>query len=138
MDVHTPEQRHRNMAAIRGRHTKPEVLVRRLLHAMGYRFRLHCKHLPGCPDIVLPRYKKAIFVNGCFWHRHEGCRYATTPASNSEFWQKKFRENVMRDQANYELLAEQGWRIVVVWECQLKCKDENFLREELKNMISHQ
>ncbi|MBR2125191.1 MAG: DNA mismatch endonuclease Vsr [Akkermansia sp.] len=120
MDVHTPEQRRRNMSAIKGKHTKPEMLVRRALHAMGYRFRLHRNDLPGKPDIVLPRHKVAIFVNGCFWHRHVGCKYASTPATNVDFWNAKFAENVARDKCIYEKLEVLGWKVVVIWECEVK------------------
>ena len=108
------------MSAVKGKDTKPELLVRKLLHALGYRFRIQRKGLPGRPDIVLPRYKTAIFVNGCFWHRHEGCKYASTPSTNSEFWEKKFTANVERDARNYAALKEQGWNVIVIWECEIK------------------
>ena len=120
MDCLTPEQRKRNMSAIKGRDTKPEILLRKLLHSQGYRFRIQRKDLPGRPDIVLPRYKTAIFVNGCFWHRHEGCKYASTPSTNSEFWEKKFAANVKRDTRNYVALKKQGWNVIVIWECEVK------------------
>ena len=120
MDCLTPEQRKRNMSAIKGRDTKPEILLRKLLHSLGYRFRIQRKDLPGRPDIVLPRYKTAIFVNGCFWHRHEGCRFASTPSSNSEFWQKKFAANVERDARNYAALKALGWNVLIIWECEVK------------------
>lgn len=120
MDKHTPEQRKRNMSAVKGKDTKPELLVRKLLHALGYRFRIQRKDLPGRPDIVLPRYKTAIFVNGCFWHRHEGCKYASTPSTNSEFWEKKFTANVERDARNYAALKALGWKVLIIWECEVK------------------
>ena len=120
MDVLSPAQRKRNMSAIKGRDTKPEILLRKLLHSLGYRFRIQRKDLPGRPDIVLPKYKTAIFVNGCFWHRHEGCRFASTPSSNSEFWQKKFAANVERDARNYAALKELGWTVLIIWECEVK------------------
>ena len=120
MDRLTPEQRSRNMAQIKNQSTKPEKLVRSLLHRMGYRFRLHVKTLPGNPDIVLPRYKAIIFVHGCFCHRHEGCPYTTTPTTRPEFWAKKFAGNIQRDKAVVEALAELGWRVLVVWGCELK------------------
>lgn len=135
MDVHTPSQRSRNMSAIKGRNTSPEMLVRKTLFALGYRYRIHCKNILGKPDIVLRKYKTVIFINGCFWHRHENCRYATTPMSNAEFWQKKFRENVERDQRNYEVLRKQGWKVVIIWECQLKLWDEQSLGEKLKRWL---
>ncbi len=108
------------MAAIRNKDTKPEVAIRKLLFSLGYRFRLHRKDLPGHPDIVLPKHKIAIFVNGCFWHRHEGCRYAATPSTRKEWWQAKFDSNVARDQQNYALLREMGWQVVVIWECEVR------------------
>ena len=120
MDVLTPEQRCRNMSAIRAKNTAPELLVRRALHAMGYRYRLHRKDLPGNPDIVLPKYKVVIFVNGCFWHRHSGCKYATTPASNADFWKAKFEANIARDKRNYTQLEKLGWKVVVIWECEIR------------------
>lgn len=120
MDNHTPEQRRRNMSAVKSKDTKPEILVRKCLHAAGFRFRLHVKELPGKPDIVLPKYKIAIFVNGCFWHRHPGCKYASTPSTNSDFWNAKFEENTARDNRNYAQLKELGWKVVIVWECEVK------------------
>ena len=114
------EQRSRNMSAIKSKNTKPEIAVRKLLHSMGYRFRLHRKDLPGSPDIVLPKYKTVIFVHGCFWHRHENCKYATTPKTRKEFWEKKFRENINRDNLNQANLSLKGWKIIIIWECQLK------------------
>ena len=125
MDVHTPEQRQRNMSAIKGKDTKPEIQVRKALHALGYRFRLHRKDLPGKPDIVLPKYKTVIFVNGCFWHRHPGCKYASTPSTNSDFWNAKFEENTARDKRNYAQLEELGWKVVVIWECEVKLRGVN-------------
>ena len=119
-DIVDPETRSRMMAGIRGSNTKPEIALRKALHARGLRFRLHDKNLPGRPDIVLPKYRAVIFVNGCFWHRHEGCRYATMPATRSEFWKAKFRANVDRDKRNLNDLLEIGWRTLVVWECELK------------------
>ena len=118
MDVHAPEQRSFNMSRIRSKNTKPELLVRRLLHHMGYRFRLHRRDLPGSPDVVLPRYHVLIYVHGCFWHRHEGCRFATTPSTNTEKWQRKFQENILRDHKNREDAQRLGWRSIVVWECE--------------------
>ncbi len=120
MDVLTVEQRHRNMQAIRAKDTKPEVLLRSLLHRRGLRFRKHVASLPGRPDIVLPRWRAVIFVHGCFWHRHEGCRYAAVPATRKEWWEKKFAGNVDRDSRTIRQLEEMGWRVLVVWECELK------------------
>ena len=120
MDRLTPEQRRRNMTSIRGRDTGPEMAVRRLLHAAGYRFRLHRRDLPGRPDIVLPGRRTVIFVHGCFWHRHAGCRYTTTPATRTEFWLEKFSRNVERDRRVERELTSLGWNVVIVWECELK------------------
>ena len=108
------------MAAIKGKDTKPEMLVRRYLHSRGLRFRLHRKDLPGRPDIVLPRYCTAIFINGCFWHGHWGCRYYRLPKTNVAFWEEKIERNRARDRRNYNLLGEQGWRVLVIWECDLR------------------
>ena len=127
------EQRSRNMSAIKSKNTKPEITLRKLLHSMGYRFRLHRKDLPGSPDIVLPKYKTVIFVHGCFWHRHENCKYATTPKTRKEFWDKKFRENINRDNLNQANLALKGWKIIIIWECQLKGDIKKLIRELLPN-----
>ena len=107
------------MAAVRSKNTKPEIAVRKLLYAAGYRFRLHSKDLPGSPDIVLPKLKTVVFVNGCFWHRHPGCRFAAVPATRSDFWIHKFEENVQRDKRNYDVLRTLGWRVIVIWECEI-------------------
>ena len=128
------EQRSRNMSAIKSKNTKPEIKVRKVLHSMGYRFRLHRKDLPGSPDIVLPKYKTVIFVHGCFWHRHENCKYASTPKTRQEFWEAKFRENINRDKLNQENLSSKGWKIIVVWECEIKDKDFD-LNKLFKNEI---
>lgn len=124
MDVHSPEQRSFNMSRIRGKDTRPEMMVRRWLWANGYRYRLHRKDLPGKPDIVLKKYRAVIFVHGCFWHRH-GCKTTTTPESRRDFWVTKFRENVSRDERNVATLIEQSWRVIVVWECSLRGKASN-------------
>ncbi|BCL62792.1 very short patch repair endonuclease [Desulfomarina profundi] len=108
------------MSRIKNRDTKPEIIVRSLLHRAGYRFRLHRKDLPGKPDIVLPRYKTIILVHGCFWHRHEGCRYAYYPKTRVDFWQKKFRQNAKRDQKVQNELLKLGWKVCVVWECETR------------------
>lgn len=108
------------MSGIRGKNTKPELAVRSYLHACGYRFRLHRKDLPGQPDLVLPKYRLVIFVHGCFWHRHSGCYYATSPATRKEFWQEKLQKNVERDARQIEQLHELGWRVLTLWECGIK------------------
>jgi len=129
-DVHTPEQRSYNMSRIRGKDTKPEELVRKYLFSQGFRYRKNDARLPGKPDIVLPKYKTVIFVNGCFWHAHEGCKYFVWPKNNADFWKKKIESNVMRDTKNYQLLEKLGWRVFTVWECELKpFVRENTLRE---------
>ena len=127
------EQRSRNMSAIKSKNTKPEIAVRKLLHSMGFRFRLHRKDLPGSPDIVLPKYKTVIFVHGCFWHRHENCKYASNPKTRKEFWESKFKANVKRDLEIQEKIKNIGWQSVVIWECEIK-NVENF-REKLIDFI---
>ena len=124
------------MAGIRGRNTKPEVELRRALHAKGYRFRLHVKDLPGRPDIVLPRYGAVILVHGCFWHRHEGCRFATTPATRPEFWQSKFDATVERDERDLQALQTAGWRVVIVWECAIRENGSDGVAEEVAGWLS--
>jgi DNA mismatch endonuclease (patch repair protein) len=108
------------MSHIRSKDTKPEMAVRSLLHRMGYRFRLHKRELPGCPDIVLPKYNSVIFVHGCFWHLHEGCRDGTVPKTQHEKWKLKLERNVERDKLHYEELQKMGWKVLVVWECEVE------------------
>lgn len=132
-DLKTPEERSRNMAAIRSRDTKPEMFVRRYLHSMGWRYGLHNKKLPGTPDIVLRRFKTVIFVHGCFWHGHENCKYYRLPKSNTEFWQTKVDKNRARDVRDIDALHKLGWRVVVVWECQLKTEGR---RQDTFNKLS--
>jgi DNA mismatch endonuclease (patch repair protein) len=126
-DVLTKEQRHLNMSHIRGKDTRPEEIVRKYLFSRGYRYRKNDKRYPGKPDIILPKYKTVIFVHGCFWHRHPGCRYATIPKTDYEFWQKKFDQNVTRDKRVQKQLKDMGWRVIVVWECEISRKSD---REE--------
>lgn len=126
-DVMTPEQRRRNMAAIKGKDTKPEMIVRKHLFSRGLRFRVQVRKLPGTPDIVLPKYKTVIFVNGCFWHGHDGCKYFRLPKSNVQFWKEKIERNVARDTRSETELKALGWRVIRVWECEIKTVAE---REE--------
>ena len=123
-DIVDQQTRSRMMAAIRGKDTKPELALRRALHARGFRFRLHSKAVRGRPDLVLPKYRAVVFVHGCFWHRHEGCRYTTTPSTRQEFWQAKFTANVARDAAVRGKLLKDGWRVATVWECALRKPDQ--------------
>lgn len=132
-DKISPERRSRNMSKIRGKDTKPEVLVRSLLHRLGFRFRKNVKALPGNPDIVMPKYKTVILVHGCFWHQHEGCRKSHIPKSNIEFWEQKLGKNVERDKRNKAALEEMGWRVEIIWECGIK--DVDALSDKLKNMF---
>jgi len=136
-DSLTPEQRSKNMASISGKNTKPELAVRRFLFSNGLRYRLHRKDLPGNPDIVLPRHRTVIFVNGCYWHRHPGCKLAYTPKSNVEFWEKKFRGNIDRDHRNYVKLCEIGWNVLIIWECEVKDGTfETWIINDIRNQKS--
>lgn len=124
-DVVDHSTRSRMMRSIKARNTQPELALRKYLHAQGYRFRLHRKDLPGSPDLVLPRHRLVIFVHGCFWHRHAGCFYATTPGTRISFWKAKFEANIRRDREACEDLDRLGWRVLVVWECGFKhCREQ--------------
>jgi DNA mismatch endonuclease, patch repair protein len=129
IDIVDPATRSRMMAGIQGKNTKPELLVRKYLHSRGLRFRLHAKELPGKPDLVFPKYKAVVFVHGCFWHQHHGCKYATKPQNRAEFWSNKLSENVKRDSYQMAALEGLGWRVLVVWECELQ--DSNSRLESL-------
>ena len=122
MDRMTPQQRHNCMSHIRGKATKPELLVRKWLWSHGYRYRLNVNSVPGKPDIVLRKYRTAIFVNGCFWHGHTGCPQYVLPKTNTTFWENKITRNKERDEHNYKSLHDAGWHVIVIWECQLKAK----------------
>src|SRR5919106_1632532 len=122
-DVHTPEQRSRNMAAIRGKNTAPELVVRRIAHRLGYRFRLHRRDLPGRPDLVFPRLRKVILVHGCFWHQHPGCSLARSPKSRPDYWLPKLRRNQERDAKAAEALKGLGWDLMVLWECEAAAEE---------------
>ena len=119
-DVHSPEVRSYNMSRIKGKDTKPEEKVRKYLFSQGFRYRKNVSSLPGKPDIVLPKYKTCVFVNGCFWHGHEGCKYFVWPKNNAEFWKNKITDNIARDHKEHDLLKQMGWRVIIIWECQLK------------------
>lgn len=126
MDNLTPERRSWNMRRIRGRNTKPERIVRSLLHQAGYRFTVNGpknQSLPGRPDLVLPRHRAVVFVHGCYWHRHKGCRYAYQPKSRVDFWTSKFEENIRRDRRNVKDLKALGWKVIVIWECQTRSEE---------------
>lgn len=132
VDIVSPSKRSQMMSGIKGKSTKPEMRVRQVLHAAGYRFRLHRKDLPGSPDVVLPRYRLAIFVHGCFWHSHQGCKLAKMPSTRTEFWTQKLQANVRRDLAAMAALQASGWRVLVVWECFLRqTKDDSRLAQLL-------
>lgn len=136
MDVHNKETRSYNMSRIKGRKTKPEEIVAKYLFSQGFRYRRNVKKLPGTPDIVLKKYKTVIFVNGCFWHMHEGCKYFVWPKDNSEFWKNKLLANKERDEKEKKEIEELGWKVIVVWECQLKKAERertlNWLVEKIR------
>ena len=133
MDVHEPEVRSYNMSRIRSKDTKPELVVRKFLYAIGFRYRLNSKTLPGKPDIVLRRLRKIIFVHGCFWHGHEGCAYFVVPKTRTSWWLDKINGNKNRDKSNQKLLKDQGWKVLVIFECDLKsAKKEKTFRKILK------
>jgi DNA mismatch endonuclease (patch repair protein) len=132
-DILTPERRSWNMSRIRSKNTRPEKVVRSVLHRMGFRFRIHVDNLAGRPDIVLKKYNTVIFVHGCFWHRHKGCKFAYEPKSRKAFWQDKFRGNICRDKASRAKLRNSGWKVITIWECMLKdqFKLEEFVKANL-------
>src|SRR6266850_3369094 len=129
----TKRLRSLNMSRIRATNTRPELALRSMLHRLGYRFRLHAADIPGKPDVVLKKYKTVILLHGCFWHRHSGCRFCTTPGTNSLYWRAKFRRNVRRDLHNAERLKELGWKRIVVWECELR--NRSCLRQRLIRLL---
>ncbi len=136
VDVFSKETRSYNMSRIKGKDTKPEIIVRRYLFSKGLRFRKNDKRYPGRPDIVLPKYNSIVFVHGCFWHQHEGCKYASMPKSNVDFWEKKLNGNIERDQRNQKLLKEMGWNVFIIWECQLKKNNREQTLDELYAQIT--
>ena len=133
-DVFSKEKRSEVMSRIRSRNTKPELLVRKYLFAQGFRFRLHSPKLPSKPDIVLPRYKTLVFIQGCFWHGHN-CKIARTPKSNIEFWTNKINRNKERDYGNFDILKKMGWRVIIIWECSLKKRLQEQTLSELASLI---
>lgn len=135
MDVFTPEKRSNVMKRIKNHDSNPEVFVRRLLFSQGFRYRLHIRSLPGCPDIVLAKFKTVVFVNGCFWHHHEDCPRASMPSSRTEYWTKKLVRNVERDKRVQSELVEQGWRVLVVWECACRKRYAEELTQLLVNFL---
>jgi DNA mismatch endonuclease (patch repair protein) len=135
-DQFSPAERSRIMRCVKSGDTTPEMVVRRLVHGMGYRYRLQCRELPGQPDLVLPRLKKAIFVHGCFWHRHACDAGQSTPASRVEYWQAKFARNEVRDRRNIRKLRRLGWSVLVVWECQTRVRRRESLRRRLERFLS--
>ncbi|PAK20155.1 very short patch repair endonuclease [Megasphaera elsdenii] len=136
MDKISKEKRSKNMSKIKSHDTSIEIKVRKYLFSQGFRYRKNVKSLPGKPDIVLSKYKTVIFINGCFWHRHPGCKYATTPSSHQEFWQKKFTANVKNDQKNHKLLTESGWNVIVLWECEIEHDFVNLMIKLIKELRS--
>ncbi len=135
MDTVDKETRSRIMASVRQRDTGPEMRLRRTLHRLGLRYRLNDRRLPGSPDLVFPRFHAVVFVHGCFWHVHEGCKLATKPSSRKEFWREKFEANQKRDRRNYDALAASGWRVLVVWQCAIEGRDEAELGADVTNWL---
>ena len=134
-DVHTKEIRSYNMSRIRGKNTKPEMLVRRFLHANGFRYRIHVKEFPGKPDIVLPKYKTVIFIQGCFWHGHNQCKYYVIPKTKGEWWISKINGTKTKDRINIEVLKEANWNVVEIWECELKPKNKEITLTNLLRLL---
>ena len=134
MDVFTKEKRSQIMSKIKGKDTKPEIVVRSLLHQMGYRFRLHRRDLPGNPDIVLPKHKKVIFVHGCFWHGHKDCPRAKRPSTNKKFWNEKLSKSIKRDTFNQKKLKKMGWLTLIIWQCEMK--DSKNLQSKLESFLN--
>jgi DNA mismatch endonuclease (patch repair protein) len=133
-DVHSKETRSYNMSRIRSKDTKPEMLVRRFLHKNGFRYRLHVKNMPGKPDIVLPKYKTVIFIHGCFWHGHEGCKYYVVPKTRTEWWSDKISRNIQNDINVEATLKAANWNIIIIWQCELKYNWQKMLLDNLQNV----
>jgi DNA mismatch endonuclease (patch repair protein) len=137
MDTHSREQRHKNMAAIHSANTKPEMIVRKFLFSRGFRYRLNFSRLPGHPDIVLRKYHTCIFVNGCFWHGHEGCKFFVMPKTNTEFWNTKINQNIEHDKEVRKNLSQLGWNCITIWECELKPKRREQTLTSLEYTLNH-
>ena len=135
-DVHSKEVRSYNMSRIKGKNTKPEMLVRRFLHANGFRYKLHDKTLPGKPDIVLPKYKTVIFIHGCFWHGHENCKYYVVPKTRTEWWLNKINGNIANDIKAIKALKKEGWKIIMLWSCNLRPTNINTSLNSLQKKLS--
>jgi DNA mismatch endonuclease (patch repair protein) len=135
VDIVSKTVRSRMMASIRSQNTQPEMIVRKFLHGHGFRYRLHVRSLPGRPDLVLPKYRVVIFVHGCFWHQHAGCRYATAPDQNREKWRLKFAQNIERDHRNISQILESGWRVIVIWECGIRTAKARAQLDSLPELI---
>ena len=133
-DIYSKSKRSEIMGRISGRETKPEIFVRKFLFAHGFRYRKNVKDLPGKPDIVLPKYKTVIFVHGCFWHHHENCKYSKLPETNKEFWEKKIFDNVDRDKKNKKILEDLGWKVLLIWQCEIRNNDSRIAK--LENLIT--
>ena len=133
-DTKSKEERRKNMAAIKSKNTKPELIVRKYLFSQGFRYRINVSSLAGKPDIVLSKYRTAIFINGCFWHLHKDCKYFVWPKDNAEYWKNKILGNVERDKRNYDSLIAAGWKVIIIWECQLKHAKEETLTELVKDI----
>lgn len=134
-DVHSKEKRSYNMSQIRGKDTKPEMIVRKFLHSNGFRYRLHDRKLPGKPDIVLPKYKTVIFIHGCFWHGHENCKYYVVPKTRTQWWKDKINGNIEKDKKNLSLLTDSGLKIIMIWECELKPEKKKKTLEKLIQVL---
>lgn len=134
-DVHNPVTRSFNMSRIKGKDTKPEMMVRKFLHAKGFRYRLHSAQLPGKPDLCFPRFKTVVFINGCFWHGHENCKYFVLPKTNVTWWRNKIGDTVKRDYTKREELAALGWKVITIWECQLKTDVFGSTMVEIEKML---
>jgi len=134
-DIFARAKRSQIMSKIGHKDSKPELFIRKLIHSMGFRYRLHKKSLPGCPDLVFPKYRKVIFVNGCFWHGHPDCKKATLPSTNIEFWKDKIKQNVDRDSRNCQDLEKMGWNYLIIWQCEIKKKKIAILRDKITGFI---